>query len=183
MLNKPWQSRGLHFIRGENLEDRFRIGIITSTHGIKGEVKVFPTTDDIKRFDYLEKCFLEDGTELKKKGVKYFKNMVILAFDGIDSIEDAEKLMKKEIYVSREDAIPLNEGEYYVADLMGADVYDEADNKLGVLKDYLETGANDVYVIENEQGGQFMVPVVPFFIKKVDVVEKKMIIHLIDGML
>ena len=139
------------------MEDRFRIGIITSTHGIKGEVKVFPTTEDIKRFDHLEKCFLEDGTELKKSNVKYFKNMVILSFEGIDTIEDAEKILKKEIYVLREDAIPLSEGEYYVADIIGADVFDEEGNKLGVLEDYLETGANDVYIVKNDQGKEFMV--------------------------
>ena len=165
------------------MEDRFRIGVITATHGIKGEVKVFPTTDDVKRYDVLEKCFLEDGTLLKKKSVKYFKNLVILGFENVDSIEDAEKLLKKEIYVSREDAIPLEEGEYYVADIIGAEVFDEDNNKIGVLEDYLETGANDVYVIKNEQGKEILIPVVPFFIKKVDVEEKKLIVHLIDGML
>ena len=96
------------------MEDYLRVGVISSTHGIKGEVKVFPTTDDVQRFQKLKKVFLDTGkayVELEIGGVKFFKNQVILKFKGYDSINEIEKYKGMDLLVSREDAIPLGENE------------------------------------------------------------------------
>ena len=129
---------------------RLMVGVVTSTHGLKGEVNIFPTTDDVGRYDYLERVLLgdfDDAEELEIENVKYFKGRPILKFRGIDRIEGAERLRGCELYVRREDAIPLEEGEYYVGDLVGCTVFDEDGNEVGVLRDILQTGANGVYVI------------------------------------
>ena len=127
---------------------RLMVGVVTSTHGLKGEVNIFPTTDDVGRYDYLERVLLgdfDDAEELEIENVKYFKGRPILKFRGIDRIEGAERLRGCELYVRREDAIPLEEGEYYVGDLVGCTVFDEDGNEVGVLRDILQTGANGVY--------------------------------------
>ena len=169
------------------MEDKFRIGVITKTHGIKGEVKVYPTTSEVDRFDYLEKCTAvsEKGVEvpLVVTGVKYFKDQVILKFEGYDTIESVEPLLKKELFVSREDAIPLEEGEYYVADIIGATVIDTEGNIIGKFKDYMETPANDVYIIETTNGKEIMIPAVDEFILNVDTEENVMRVKLIKGMM
>ena len=167
------------------MEDYFRIGVITTTHGLKGEVKVFPTTEDPGRFEELEKCFLKDRNEYKPltiSSVRYFKNLVILGFKEYTDIDQVMPLRSKELYVDREHAIPLEEGEYYVADILGCDVLDEEGRKLGILEDYMETGAQDVYRIRQDNGKEFLLPAVDEFIKKVDVEGRKMIIRLIPGM-
>ena len=167
------------------MEDFFRIGVITTPHGIKGEVKVFPTTDDLDRFDELEDCFLKIGNEYKAvtcTGVKYFKNMVILKFAEYNDMNAAETLRQCEVYVDREHAVPLEEGEYYLADVIGATVYDEDGNWIGKLKDYMETTVQTIFIIEKEEGGEMMVPAVPEFIKDVDVAAMKIVIHLIPGL-
>jgi len=167
------------------MEDYFRIGVITTTHGLKGEVKVFPTTEDPGRFEDLEKCYLKDKNEYKPltvSSVRYFKNLVILGFKEYTDIDQVMPLRSKELYVDREHAIPLEEGEYYVADILGCDVLDEEGKKLGILEDYMETGAQDVYRIRRDNGKEFLLPAVDEFIKKVDVEGRKMIIRLIPGM-
>ena len=168
------------------MEDYFRIGVITTTHGIRGEVKVFPTTDDPGRFEELETCFLLDKggyRPLTVNGCKYFKNLVILSFKEIGSIEEAALLRQKELYIDRAHAIPLEEGEYYLADIIGSQVFDEEGNLLGILEDYLETAAQDVYRIRRENGKEFLVPAVEPFIREVNVEDKKMVIRLIPGMM
>ena len=144
-------------------EDMLRVGVITQTHGLKGEVKIFPTTDDVKRFDYIDRVFLKSVSkgiiknenneliELHVTGAKYFKQYVILKFDGINDINDVMKYKGMEIYVAREDAIPLEEGEYYISDLIGLRVTDEEENEIGTLKDVMQTGANDVYVVDGNE--------------------------------
>ncbi len=168
------------------MEDYFRIGVITTTHGLKGEVKVYPTTEDPSRFERLETCYLKERSgyrPLTIDGCKYFKNQVILHFKEIPDIDAAVLLKQKELYVDREHAIPLGEGEYYLADIIGIDVYDEEGNRLGVMEDYLETGANDNYQILQDNGKRFMVPAVDQFILSVDVENMKMVIRVIPGML
>ena len=170
------------------MTDKFRVGVITKTHGIKGEVSVFPTTDDNDRFEYLEKCYIKTGnkyTEVKVFGCKYFKNTVILKFEGLDKIEDVEKYIRSEIYVDRDDALALEDGEYYLADLIGLDVYEENGNKLGKIKDYLETPVQIVYIIEQEEEGKkdIMIPDVPEFIKDINLEENKMTVKLLKGMI
>ena len=135
------------------MEDLLQVGVITTTHGIRGEVKVYPTTDDVHRFEELESVLLDTGKEyreLKIKSVKYFKQYAILKFKGIDNINDIEKYKGKSLFVTRENAQPLGEDEYYIADLIGMEVYLEDGSHFGKLKDVMETGANYVYIIKTE---------------------------------
>ena len=167
------------------MDDLLKVGVITSTHGIRGEVKVFPTTDDPKRFLDLEEIILDTGKEKKTVSiqyVKFFKNMVILKFKEFDNINDVEIYRQKDLYVTRENAIPLKEDEYYLADILGADVYTEDGKEFGRLKDILETGANLVYVVMHE-GKEVLLPVIPDCVKEISVEEKKVVIHLMKGLL
>ena len=167
------------------MEDLLQVGVITTTHGIRGEVKVFPTTDDAHRFDYLQSVLLDTGKELCEldiERVKYFKQYVILKFKDVDNINDIEPYKGKSLYVTREFAVPLKENEYYIADLIGMEVYLEDGKYFGTLKDVMETGANDVYVVHIESGKEVLIPAIKDCIKKVDVENGKMVIHLLKGL-
>lgn len=164
----------------------FRVGVISNTHGIRGEVKVYPTTDDINRFDDLKEVLVDTGKEyvpLKVQSVRYFKNMAIVKFKGIDNINDIEKYKGRDLLVTRENAVPLEENEYYIADLIDMEVYDEEDNKLGVLFDVMQTGANDVYVIKLENGKELLLPNIDECILEVNVEEKKIKVHVLEGLM
>jgi len=167
--------------------DYLQVGVITSTHGIKGEVKVFPTTDDPNRFRALKDVVLDTGKEqipLEIEGVKFFKQYVILKFKGIDNINDIEKYRKMPLLVSRENAVELEEDEYYIGDLIGMDVYtDESEERFGVLKDVMETGANEVYIVQSERYGEVLLPAIHECILEVDPEEKKMTVHLMEGLI
>lgn len=167
------------------MEDLFRVGVIANTHGIKGEVKVFPTTQDPKRFEWLKEVLLDTGKEmltLEVSSVRFFKNLVIVKFKGINNINDIEKYKGRDLYVTRENAIPLEEGEYYIADIIGATVYTEEGEEFGILEDVLETGANLVYSVKHE-GKEVLLPVIKDCVKSVDPQEKKIVIHLLKGLL
>lgn len=167
------------------MEDRFQVGVITSTHGIKGEVKVFPTTDNVKRFKKNMEIILDTGKEniqLTVESVKFFKQFVILKFKGINNINDIEKYKTKSLYVTRANAVRLRKDEYFIADLLGVDVWEDNGEKLGVLKDVIETGANDVYVITLEDGKELLIPAIKECILDVDVENRKMTVHVMDGL-
>ena len=167
------------------MEDRFQVGVITSTHGIKGEVKVFPTTDNVKRFKKNMEIILDTGKEniqLTVESVKFFKQFVILKFKGIDNINDIEKYKTKSLYVTRANAVRLRKDEYFIADLLAVDVWEDNGEKLGVLKDVIETGANDVYVITLEDGKELLIPAIKECILDVDVENRKMTVHVMDGL-
>lgn len=166
------------------MEEYLQVGIITSTHGIRGEVKVYPTTDDPRRFLDLKDVLLDTGKEqlpLRVEAVKFFKQFVILKFAGIDNINDIEKYRGKSLLVDRKNAVKLEEDEYYIADLIGMEVFTE-EGKFGILKDVIETGANEVYVIESLENGEVLVPAIRQCILDVDVENKKMRIHLLKGL-
>ncbi len=171
------------------MEEKLKVGIITSTHGIKGEVKVFPTTDDAKRFKKLKEVMPGDednGTALPVlliEGVKFFKQFAILKFKGIDSINEADKYKGKSLWIYRKDAVRLHKNEYFVADLIGMAVTDEEGKPLGVLTDVLETGANDVYVVNRGEEKDLLLPAIKECIIAVDVEQHKMTVHIIDGLL
>jgi len=168
------------------MEQYFRIGVITTTHGLKGEVKVYPTTEDPHRFEELDTCFLLDKGNYRPLTIsscRYFKNLVILGFEEIGDIDAAMPLKQKELYVDREHAIPLEEGEYYLADVIGSTVTDEEGNVLGTLEDYMETAAQLIYKIKTAEGKEFLVPAVDEFILSVDAEAKKMVIRVIPGMI
>ena len=128
------------------MENMLRVGVITSTHGVRGEVKVFPTTDDAKRFKKLKTVILDTGkgqTTLEIEQVKFFKNMVILKFKGYDNINDVETWRQKDLLITREQAVTLQPDEYFITDLIGLLVKDDTGAEVGTVKDVLETGAND----------------------------------------
>ena len=167
------------------MEQLLQVGVISSTHGVRGEVKVFPTTDDVKRFKKLKKVILDTGKEqlpLEIEGVKFFKQFVILKFRGIDNINDIEKSKGKSLLVDREHAVKLKKDEYFIADMIGMDVFTEEGELFGALKDVMETGANDVYIIEMTDGKEVLVPAIKQCILDVDIENRKMVIHLLEGL-
>lgn len=168
------------------MEDMLQVGVITQTHGVRGEVKVFPTTDDVNRFKKLKQVILDTGKEtmpLEIQSVKFFKQFVILKFKGIDNINDIEKYKRCSLYVTREHAVALEEDEYFIADMIGMEVCTEDGNIFGTLKDVIETGANDVYVLENAEHGEVLVPAIKECIRSVDIEKGQMMIHLMDGLI
>ena len=167
------------------MEDLLQVGVITSTHGIRGEVKVFPTTDDVSRFKKLKNVILDNGKEhrdLEIESVKFFKNMVILKFKGIDNINDVEKYKKAPLFVTRENAVPLEEDEYFIADLIGLKVVSDEGEDLGIIDDVLQTGANDVYIIKKDNVEDLFVPAIHECIKNVDIEGGTMQVHLLAGL-
>lgn len=168
------------------MEDLLKVGVITSTHGVHGEVKVFPTTDDSARFKKLKHVLLDTGKELLSyeiQGVKFFKQFVILKFKGIDNINEIEKYKRCPLFVKREDAVPLEEDEYFIADMLGMEVATEDGIFFGTLKDVIVTGANDVYVVESIEYGEVLIPAIKECILKVDMKDRKMKVHLLEGLL
>lgn len=168
------------------MEDLLKVGVITTTHGVRGEVKVFPTTDDAERFLELEYVLLDTGRELRRldiKNVRFFKNLVILKFDGIDNINDIEKYKGKDLWIPREEAQELGEDEYYIADLQGLNVVLEDGTELGTLRDVMETGANDVYIIDSNEHGEVLLPAIKECILDVDLEKNTMTVHLMKGLL
>lgn len=167
------------------MEDLLQVGVITTTHGVRGEVKVFPTTDDPARFKKLKNVILDTGREkidLEVAGVKFFKNMVILKFKGIDDINDVEKYRKKSLYVTRENAVKLKKNEYFIADLIGLKVESDEGEDLGILSDVLQTGANDVYVLSKEGEDDILLPAIKECVKEVDIENGAILVHLLPGL-
>ena len=167
------------------MEAYLQVGSIITPHGLHGSVKVFPTTDDVKRFKKLKKLFLDTGKEkipLEVQEVRFFKQLVILKFQGLDRIEEVEKYRKCTLWVSRDQAVPLEENEYFIADLIGMEVFADGE-ALGILRDVLETGANQVYAVDSESYGEILIPAIRQCIQKVDVVRKRMDVHLLKGLL
>lgn len=168
------------------MEQLLQVGVITSTHGIRGEVKVYPTTDNAERFKDLKKVILDTGKEtlpMEIENVKFFKQFAILKFKGIDNINDIERYKRCPLLIEREDAVPLEEGEYYIADMIGMKVQTEDGAEFGTLKDVMETGANDVYVIDSLAHGEVLVPAIRQCIKNVDIDKGLMTIHLMEGLI
>lgn len=168
------------------MEQLLQVGVIASMHGVRGEVKVFPTTDDVTRFKKLKKVILDAGKEqipLEVEGVKFFKQFAILKFKGIDNINDIEKYKGKPLLVERKDAVKLKKDEYFIADMVGIEVFTEDQEKLGTLKDVIETGANDVYAVELMDGGEVLIPAIKQCILDVDIEGRKMTVHLLDGLM
>ena len=167
------------------MNDLLQVGIISSMHGIKGEVKVFPTTDDPNRFKKLKSVLLDTGREtldLQVEQVKFFKQFVILKFKEFDSINEVEKYKGKGLFVTRENAVKLKPNEYFIADMIGMEVFTDEGRKFGILTDVLETGANDVYVVETEEHKEVLLPAIKECILNVDIAGRKMEVHLMEGL-
>ena len=167
------------------MEDFLRVGVITNTHGIAGEVKVFPTTDDAARFKKLKTVIVDMGREkieLNIASVKFFKNLVILKFKEFNNINDVEKFVKKDLLITRDNAVPLGENENFICDLIGLSVITDDGIELGKLTDVLQTGANDVNVVTGNNGREILIPAIRQCILNVDIESKCMTVHLLEGL-
>lgn len=174
------------------MEKTLRIGVITRPHGVRGEVKVYPTTDYPERFEEVDHVIIRTKNgdiHADIENVKYFKNLAIVKFSCFDAPEQIQSIAGADIMITRDQAQPLEEGEYYIADLIGCSVYadEESQNlagkKLGTLTDVLQTGANDVYVVETAGKEQLLFPVIPDCIKSVDIENNQIVVHVMKGLL
>ena len=168
------------------MEPYLRVGVIASTHGLKGEVKVYPTTDDPRRFSDLKRVYLDTGKEylsLEVTGVKFFKKQVILKFREFQNINEVEAYRGRDLLVSREEAVVLGENENFIVDLIGMEVRTDEEERLGLLTDVLKTGANDVYVVETEDKKEVLLPAIPSCILEVDTAAARMTVHIPEGLL
>lgn len=172
------------------MKDRLRIGVITNTHGLRGEVKVFPTTDDNKRFKKLKNVIIQTKRgeiTAQVENCKFFKNLVILKFKEFNSIDEIHGLLKADLMVKREDAVSLEDNEYFLCDMIDALVYEEGKDldkdEFGTLKDILQTGANDVYIVQTKEGKEILLPVIPDCVKKIDVENKRVIVKIMNGLI
>ncbi len=168
------------------MEDTLRVGVITSTHGVRGEVKVFPTTDDAARVKDLKEVLLDTGRELKPmeiSQVKFFKNMVIVKFKGYDTINDIEIYKGRDLLVTRDKAVKLGPDENFIVDLIGLNVDTDEGECLGTLTDVIQTGANDVYEVTDESGRTVLLPAIKQCILDVDLEAGRVLVHVLDGLL
>ncbi len=162
------------------MQDKFEIGKIVNTFGIKGEVKVTPYTDDIEQFKKIKNIYV-NNTLMKIQSAKFQKNVVILKLQGVDDMTSAENLRDSIIKVDRSKK-KLPENTYYIADLIGLDVYTDEGTLFGKVKDIYNTGANDIYSIETE-GKEVLLPAIKEVIKQIDIENKKIIVHILKGLL
>ena len=168
------------------MERYLEIGQIVNTFGIKGQVKVNPFTEDIKKFDKLNEIYVEKKKELQLfqiENVNYNKHTVILKLKGIDTIEQAEEYRNCYIKIDREKEEKLPEGVYYIVDILGLDVYTDDGKLLGKVDDIYNTGSNDIYVVKDELGKQILLPGIEEVLKQVDLENKKIIVHIINGLI
>lgn len=168
------------------MDNLLRVGVISSTHGVRGEVKVYPTTDDVNRFKSLKNVILDTGREhmdLEIQGVKFFKNMVILKFKGYDSIDDIEKYKGKDLLITRDQAVELGPDENFIFDLIGLRVVTEDGEDFGTLTDVIKTGANDVYEVKTAEGKEVLLPAIKECVLNVDLTEGIVTVHIMDGLL
>lgn len=166
--------------------DYLKIGQIINTHGVKGEVKVYPLTDNVKRFSKLKQVYMKKGEEytaFEIEGVKYLKNLVIIKLKGTEDMNAAIKLIDSYLFINRENAVKLTRDTYFVADLIGMDVFTIEGERLGKLIDVMSTGSNDVYEIKPDSGKTFLIPAIKDVVKEVDVESRKMSIVLLEGLL
>ena len=168
------------------MEEYLEIGQIVNTFGIKGQVKVVPFTDDITQFDTLKQIYIEKRKNLELFEIEksnYHKNMIILKLKGIDTPKQAESLRNCYIKINRKDARKLPEGTYFIVDLIGLDVYTDEEKLLGTLEDIYNAGSSDIYVVRTSEGKQILLPAIKDVIKKVDIENKKVIVHIIEGLI
>ena len=175
------------FLKGVNMQSEFQVGAVASVHGLKGEVKVFPTTDDPDKFRELKEVLLKTAkggvSTIRLQSARFSKNMVIVKFEGIDSPEEARFYRGATLWISREQAVPLEENEYYRADLIGLCVITEDGEELGKVANVLETGANDVYEVVLQNGKTALFPAIRECIKEVNLEAGRMVVHVMEGLL
>jgi len=165
----------------------FEIGVITKPQGIRGELRVFPTTDDPTRFSLLvgkEIILRMSNTERSYKllHARPHKGFVLVTLEGVNDRNMAETLARATIHITNEMALPLEEGEYFVRDLIGLKVETESGEHIGAVANVFNTNANDVYVIDTPEGDSFMIPAIKNVILDVDIKAGRMLVHMMDGL-
>lgn len=168
------------------MQEFLEIGQIVNTFGIKGMLKIKPFTDDITRFDRLKKVYVETNKVKKEyeiEELKYHKDMVLIKFKGIDKVEEAEILRNSYLKVNRKDEPKLEEGTYYIVDLIGLDVYSDEGKLLGKLNDIFNYGSSDIYEVKNELGKQLLLPAISDVIKEINLQERKIVVHILEGLI
>jgi len=168
------------------LEQFLRVGVITSPHGVRGEAKVFPTTDDPTRFETLDEVVIrKKDTEINTQvtGVRYANRMVIVKFACFDAPEQIRSFLQADVLIDRKYGVPLAEGEYYIADLQGLRVVSDLGEEMGTLKDVLETGANDVFIVQSASGKELLFPFIPDCVKNIDLENGIVTVHIMPGLL
>ncbi len=176
----------MELIRDIDTEECLRVGTYVNTHGVRGEIKVYPHTDDVERFSDLSHLYMKTKEGLMKldiKNARYFKNLAILKFKDIDNINDIEKYKGSDLFITRDQAVPLEDDEYFICDIIGADVITDEGEKLGVVKEVLQTGANDVYIVKAEGRKDILIPVIPPCVLDIDTDNKLVKVHVLDGLL
>lgn len=174
-----------HFWYMEMNEDFFVIGEIVNTQGIKGEMRVIPHTDDITRFEELDFVYIDLRGKIQKYNivsVRYHKQFVLIKIEGVNDMTTAETFKGGILKVTRDMAIPLEEGEYYVKDLYGMRVISDEGEELGNISEVLFTGANDVYTVSKEGAKDILIPAIKECILNVDTDKKEMKVHLLEGL-
>ncbi len=168
------------------MQQYFEVGQIVNTFGIKGFIKIKPFTDEVSRFEELKEIYVEQKNkelkEVKIEKISYQKELVLLKLKGIDDLTQAEKLKGLYLKISRKNAKKLPKGTYFIADLIGMNVYSDEGKLLGKLDDVYSTGANDVYVVKNENGIQVLLPATQEVIKQIDLDNEKIIVHMLEGL-
>lgn len=167
------------------MQKYFEVGQIVNTFGVKGLVKVKPFTDDVERFEELKKVYIckkEKLEEVEIEEVKYHKDMVLLKLKGIENMNEAEMLKGLYLKIDRKNAKKLPKDTYFIADLLGLDVYSDENEYLGKVDDIFPTGANDVYVVKDGNGKQLLLPGISDVIKEIDLEKEKIIVHLLKGL-
>lgn len=168
------------------MTDMFRVGVIASTHGVRGEVKVYPTTDDNNRFKKLKQVLLDTGKEQKSltlEQVRFFKNMVIIKFKEFNDINEVEKYKGMDLLVTRENAVKLKKDEYFIADLIGLKVVTDEGEELGILEDVMLTGANDVYIVKGKDDKEILLPVIKECVLDISLEKQEILVHIMEGLL
>lgn len=184
LFNNELEVIYLDFKIGEKME-YIKIGKIISTHGIKGEVKTYPLTDNLNRFDYLKTAYIgENKTRVELEKVKYHKNLAILKFKGYDDINQILSFKDSFLYVDEEGKVVLPKDHFFIYDLLNSQVFDTESNLIGILVDVLQGHSNDVYIIkDNVKDKKYLIPAVKEFIIDINIVEKRIIINPIEGMI
>lgn len=171
------------------MSERFRVGVVTSTHGVKGAVKVYPTTDDPKRFLDLKKVELSKTDQEEDieavypiEKVQFFKNQVILKLKGIEDMDAAQLLKGGSLWIPDEEAVRLQDNEFFIRDFLDAKVISEEGEAIGVIHDIMETGSNFVFEIKPGSGKSFLLPVIKDCVLKMDKETKTVTVHVLEGL-
>ncbi len=154
------------------------IGKIVAPHGVRGDIRIMPLTDRPEQFLDLSYLLLEDGRQLTVKAARFHKRMVLVSTKEITTMNDAELLRDKKILIRAEDLPPLEEGRFYVADLIGLSVFDEEGKQLGTFKDSITTGSNDVYIVAVPGGKDLLIPALKIYVREINLQEKRIVVKL-----